>query len=210
VLRRGDRTRSGGYGVVVGVGSDTPSPPSAPPGMSPPRFAVVVVVRGGAVVVDVAWYWTVSQRMQSAADAAALAGVIWLPGDPTTAYSTARAEAKKNGFENGVGGVVVTPNQDLLNKRRLKVTITGPVGTFFSRVVGLNSFPGAREAKADYALPVLRRWRPELADRAPQDRGRDRTRVASPTARPGPPDARRPCWHPCGRRPGTYPHSVRS
>ena len=46
------------------------------------------------------------------------------------------------------------PLQDPLNKRRLKVTITGPVGTFFSRVVGLNSFPGGREAKADFALPV--------------------------------------------------------
>lgn len=107
-----------------------------------------------AVVVDVAWYWTVSQRMQRAADAAALAGVVWLPGDPSTAYLTAKAEATKNGFTDGQNGVVVTPLQDTDNKRRLKVTITGPVGTFFSRVVGLNSFPGGREAKADYALPV--------------------------------------------------------
>src|SRR5262249_39308781 len=84
----------------------------------------------------------------------ALAGVVWLPGDPTTAFSQARAEAKKNGFIDGTAGVKVTPVVDPVNKRRLKVTITGPIGTFFARVIGLNSFPGNGEAKADYAVPV--------------------------------------------------------
>ena len=116
--------------------------------------AMIALIALCAVVVDVAWYWTVSQRMQRAADAAALAGVVWLPGDPTTAYKAAKAEATKNGFQDGIAGVKVSPVQDPVNKRRLKVSITGPIGTFFARVVGLNSFPGKRDAKADYALPV--------------------------------------------------------
>ena len=38
-----------------------------------------------AAVVDMSWYWTNNLRMQRAADAAALAGVVFLPGDPATA-----------------------------------------------------------------------------------------------------------------------------
>ena len=43
--------------------------------------AMIALVALCAVVVDVAWYWTSNLRMQRAADAAALAGVVWLPGN---------------------------------------------------------------------------------------------------------------------------------
>ena len=43
---------------------------------------------------------------------------------------------------------------DTKNPRRIKVAITGPVGTLFARAVGINSWPAARTAKADYVLPV--------------------------------------------------------
>ena len=107
-----------------------------------------------ATVIDLSWYWTNNLRMQRAADAAALAGVVFLPGDTTSAYAAARAEAAKNGFSDGVDGVVVTPAQDTTNPRRLKVRISGPIGTYFARVVGINSWPAQRDAKADYVLPV--------------------------------------------------------
>ncbi|MHB8890692.1 MAG: pilus assembly protein TadG-related protein [Candidatus Limnocylindrales bacterium] len=116
--------------------------------------AMLVLVALCAVVVDVAWYWTNNLRMQRAADAAALAGVVWLPGNTGTAYSVAIAEAAKNGYPNGVGGYTITPVQDPTNTRRLNVTIAGPVGTFFARAVGLNSWPARRTARADYVLPV--------------------------------------------------------
>ena len=116
--------------------------------------AMLVLVALCAVVVDVAWYWTNNLRMQRAADAAALAGVVWLPGSTSTAYSVAIAEAAKNGYANGVGGYTITPVQDPTNTRRLNVTIAGPVGTFFARAVGLNSWPARRTARADYVLPV--------------------------------------------------------
>jgi Putative Flp pilus-assembly TadE/G-like len=116
--------------------------------------AIVVLLALCATVVDVAWYWTNNLRMQRAADAAALAGVVWLPGNVSTAYSTAIAEASRNGYVNGAGGVTVNPVQDTTNPRRLGVTIAGPVGTFFARAVGINDWPAKRVAKADYVLPV--------------------------------------------------------
>ncbi len=116
--------------------------------------AMIALMALCAVVVDVAWYWTNNLRMQRAADAAALAGVVWLPGNQGRATTAARDEAAKNGYTNGVDGVVVTPTYDTTNPRRIKVAITGPVGTLFARAVGLNAWPAARSAKADYVLPV--------------------------------------------------------
>ena len=60
----------------------------------------------------------------------------------------------KNGYTDGVGGVSVTPFQDASNNRRLRVTVSGPVNTFFARVLGINSFSASRSSKAEYVLPV--------------------------------------------------------
>ena len=129
---------------------------------SAPRGQVVVIFAGAmlmfamlsAAVIDLSWYWTNNLRIQRAADAAALAGAVWLPGNPATAISVARAEATKDGYTNGVGGFTVTPVQDPNNARRLLVTISGPVSTYFARVAGISSFNATRSAKADYVLPV--------------------------------------------------------
>ena len=127
------------------------------------RGQVVVLFAGSALlftllcaaVVDVSWYWTNNLRMQRAADAAALAGVVFLPGNVgNAAYNAALAEATKNGYSDGVDGVTVVPLKDPNNDRRLVVTIRGPVGTFFSRIVGINSWPAQRVARADFVLPV--------------------------------------------------------
>ena len=116
--------------------------------------AMLLFVLLAATVVDLSWYWTNNLRMQRAADAAALAGVVFLPSAVPSAVTTARAEAAKNGYTHGVGGVVVTPVQDPANDRRLLVTISGPVNTFFARAVGISQWPAQRTAKADYVLPV--------------------------------------------------------
>ena len=124
-------------------------------------FALSIFVLMGivAIVIDVSWYWTNSLRVQRAADAAALAGVVYLPGDVLKAVSTAKDEATKNGYTIPVGGclagtVCVTPVQDLPNTRRMKVTITAPVNTFFMKVFGINSLTATRTSKAEYVLPV--------------------------------------------------------
>ena len=119
-------------------------------------FALAIIAFVGlcAVVIDVSWFWSSSLRMQRAADAAALAGVTHLPSRFDLAEQDAWDEAKKNGFENGVNGIVVDPVQDTTNPRRLKVSISGDVGTFFARVIGINSFHTERHSKAEYVLPV--------------------------------------------------------
>jgi hypothetical protein len=127
-------------------------------------FALSSVVFVGmcAVVVDVAWYWSNNLRVQRAADAAALAGAVLLPGKvstgPDNAYLRATNEATKNGYTAG-SGVIVTPIQDSQavvggNPNQLNVTITSPVPTFFMRVFGINSINATRTSKAEYTLPV--------------------------------------------------------
>jgi len=117
-------------------------------------MSIIVLCGMVALVIDVAWYWSSSLRVQRAADAAALAGVVWLPGNPTSAYSVAAAEATKNGFTNGTAGTVITTLKDPSNDRRLNVTITTPVQTFFMRVFGITSIPATRSSKAEFVLPV--------------------------------------------------------
>ena len=107
-----------------------------------------------AIVIDVSWFWSNSLRMQRAADAAALAGVIRLPGREDLAIDLARAEAQKNGYTNGAGGVIVDVHKDAANNRRLRVKISGPVNTFFARVLGFNNIQETRDSQAEYVLPV--------------------------------------------------------
>ena len=118
-------------------------------------FAIAVVVLIGmvAIVIDISWFWSNSLKVQRAADAAALAGSIHLPGSPATAYSTARGEATKNGYTNG-SGTTITPTQDARNPRRLIVTITAPVNTFFAQIFGMRQINVTQTGRAEYTLPV--------------------------------------------------------
>ncbi|MBA2570311.1 MAG: hypothetical protein H0V04_03910, partial [Chloroflexi bacterium] len=93
-------------------------------------------------------------HMQRAADAAALAGAIHLPGNPGRAATVARAEAAKNGYTEGAAGVTISAVQDGSNPRRLNVAIRGPVGTYFARVFGMTSITVTVTAKAEFTLPV--------------------------------------------------------
>jgi Flp pilus assembly protein TadG len=118
-------------------------------------LSILVFIGLSAIVTDVAWYWANSLRIQRAADAAALAGVVHLPDTtPTEAIAVARAEATKNGYTHNANGYTVTPIPDPANKRRLAVTISGPVSTYFANLFGITSFPASRTGKAEYVLPV--------------------------------------------------------
>ena len=113
-------------------------------------FVIIGVV---AVVIDVSWVWSSGLRIQRAADAAALAGVIYLPGEPGQAFAVARAEATKNGYTSGAT-TTVTPTQDASNPRQLDVTITANVNSFFARIFGINTFTVTKSSKAQYTMPV--------------------------------------------------------
>ncbi|MBX3286582.1 MAG: hypothetical protein KF703_14635 [Actinobacteria bacterium] len=102
--------------------------------------------------VDVGGWYNKSQDIQRAADAAALAGVVWLPDLPK-AETYAREAAKRNGYENGTNGVIVTVEQ--VADRRLRVTITDPsVGSAFYSKLGGRNISIKRRATAEYVLPV--------------------------------------------------------
>ena len=123
-------------------------------------FVMAIFVFCGmvALVVDVSWYWVNSLRVQRAADAAALAGVVQLPTRPTGsggAYSLAVAEAAKNGYDDALASVVVTPVQEpAVTGRRLSVTISAPVSMYFMRVFGIQEIMATRTSRAEYVLPV--------------------------------------------------------
>jgi Flp pilus assembly protein TadG len=126
--------------------------------------AALVLFALMALVIDVSWYWSNTIRVQRAADAAAMAGAVWLPGDVTKATDTAREEAEKNGYVNPVGGcaagsVCVTPAQDSAivvggDPRQLDVTVTAPVPTYFMRVLGIQSIAATASAKAVFIQKV--------------------------------------------------------
>jgi Flp pilus assembly protein TadG len=127
-------------------------------------FALITLLSFCAVVIDVSWYWANSLRVQRAADAAALAGVVSLPGDVPGAQAIAVTAAGQNGYAlanacksdnttpSSVPGICAQP--DSANNRQLDVTVSAPVSTFFMRLVGINSITATRSAHAKYELPV--------------------------------------------------------
>ena len=122
--------------------TDDPATPAAGPGAraarrrtARERGQVLVIFAGAmialvalcAVVVDVAWYWTSNLRMQRAADAAALAGVVWLPGNQGQAVDRGpRRGGQERLHRTASTASSVTPVFDPTNPRRLKVAISGP------------------------------------------------------------------------------------
>lgn len=106
-----------------------------------------------AFAVDAGHWYLVGQQEQRAADAAAMAGVTYLPADPTSAYATAQTFSKVNGFTNGVNAVSVVAG---LNGQpnRLRVTVSQTVSNFFGSLLGAPTTAVSRTAVADYAGPV--------------------------------------------------------
>jgi len=105
-----------------------------------------------AFAVDVGHWYQVGQQEQAAADAAAMAGVTYLPGDSASAFSTAKNYSKINGFPDG-GATTVTPALDG-RPTRLRVTVSQTVPNFFGSLLGVSNTTVSRTAVADYSEPV--------------------------------------------------------
>ena len=103
--------------------------------------------------VDVGSWSNRSSDIQKAADAAALAGVVWLP-DEAKATEHARDAAERNGFVHG-GDISVDVERVEGTTRRLRVSIRDTsVGSFFYQGVTGREIDLARSATAEYVLPV--------------------------------------------------------
>ncbi len=105
------------------------------------------------LVVDLGWYQAKVLSVQRSADAAALAGVVHLPAQVAAAQTAAYAEATKNGYTTS-GTTTVTALPDVGNPRRLDVTITTEVPTYFIKIFGFNSITASRNSSAEFVQPV--------------------------------------------------------
>jgi Flp pilus assembly protein TadG len=131
---RGGRSKDGGYVAVMTA------------------MLMMVLMGLAAFAVDVGHWYLVGQQEQRAADAAAMAGVTYLPGNLALATSTAQSYSKINGFQNG-GATTVTAALDT-SATRLRVTVNQTVTNFFGSLLGVASTTVSRTAVADYAGPV--------------------------------------------------------
>lgn len=99
-----------------------------------------------------AWYARAS-RIQRAADAAALAGVVWMP-DLTQARTVALATAQRNGFVNGQDNITITVSAAAGSTRKLRVVIEDAKADQFFSSLFIGDVAITRAATAEYVLPV--------------------------------------------------------
>ncbi len=120
-------------------------------------MTLLIMLSFAGLAVDLSNWYLNGDRMQRAADAGAHAGVVFLPGDLSTAATTARRETARNGLNDGI--MTGTPNAVVQvsqepNPNRLRVKVTHTVPTFFVRLLGIDSVTFSKEAVAEYVSPV--------------------------------------------------------
>jgi hypothetical protein len=112
---------------------------------------LVVLVAMAGFGVDVWRWWYVAQHVQRAADAGALAGVVYMPDEEPTARDTAIATVGANGYDPSA---VEVRTGDGLRRNQLEVGVTEKVDNFFLSVIGLGDTEITRYAVAEYQGPV--------------------------------------------------------
>jgi len=103
---------------------------------------------------DLAWFYLNSSRIQRAADAAALGGVVWLPGDEATSFASAHSIAIQNGYNDASAETVVNPERVSGELNQLRVTISDTVPTFFLKVFGFADQTITEVGTAEYIPPL--------------------------------------------------------
>ena len=103
---------------------------------------------------DLAWFYLNSSRIQRAADASTLGGVIWLPGDEPSSFSTAHKVAIQNGYNDADTDTLVDPQRISGELNQLEVTITDRVDTFFLKIFGFAYQDITEIGRAEYIPPL--------------------------------------------------------
>lgn len=106
-----------------------------------------------ATGVDTARWYLEGERVQLAADAAALAGVPYLPQDMANATARARLVAARNGYDDADANVEVRVEQGVRTSQ-LRVTITSTIPNQFGQLIGVPRANIARTAVADFTGPA--------------------------------------------------------
>ncbi len=117
-------------------------------------ISLVVLLAMAGFAVDY-WHWSrEGTRLQKAADAAALAGAVYMPDNVGQAgYTAAQQVAGRNGYTNGQNNVTVNPTTGEL-PTQLKVTIHEQVKNFFGSLVGAGTTTVTKHAVAEYEPSV--------------------------------------------------------
>lgn len=129
-------------------------------GVSLPLVAASLLVLMGlaAFAVDLGWFYVNSQRVQRAADAAALAGVVYLPTSEANAYSAAVEVGTNNGYADRPGDQTSGAWPQLVSTKvdptRLRVQIYDEVPTFFLKVFGKATQVITEHAVAEFVPPL--------------------------------------------------------
>lgn len=108
---------------------------------------IVLLLAFAGWAVDYAHWNDERTKMQKAADAAALAGAVYLPDDPAGAVSAAKAVASENGYSSGVNVSI------LQNANQLQVTVNESVKNSFAQVIGIGDASLTKSAKGEYESP---------------------------------------------------------
>ncbi len=111
-----------------------------------------VFIGFAAIGVDIARWYVEGERTQKVADAASLAGVVYMPQDFNKAKATALDVAAKNGYApSGTVTVTVEPGP---RPSQLEVTVSSVVQNAFAAAIGVPTSQITRMSIADYNGPA--------------------------------------------------------
>jgi Putative Flp pilus-assembly TadE/G-like len=187
VVRRAEARRDRGWAARVRCTSGRRAA-----GQSIVIFALSVTVLMGlaGLSIDAMRAYDLFARERRAAEAAALAGVIYMPcwysssssaapcntasPDGNTAIGRALAEVRKNGFgatataNTACSGTMTSAEvmtcKDTSSSTALRVTINEPISVFFISMLGAQAFTVTASAAADYLAPYVLGSDPSASD----------------------------------------------
>lgn len=116
--------------------------------------AVVALLGCAGLAVDMGYMEHEKTKMQTAADAAAIAGASVLAGGSSAITAAADEDASLNGFTNGTAGAAVTVNNPPLsgpnagNSNYVEAIVSQPQNTFFLSILGYSKITVTARAVA--------------------------------------------------------------
>ncbi len=113
----------------------------------------LVLIGAAAFAIDTSRWEVDRQQAQTAADAAAMAGVPYLPYDLDGATTRALAVAKRNGFDDADSDVEVLVERGE-KPGQLRVDIVSGIDNTFGSMMGVSSATIRVHAVADYQAPA--------------------------------------------------------
>ena len=109
---------------------------------------LVVMLMATAVALDIAIWYQRGLELQRTADAAALSAVSRMPN-----FTKAEAAAREIAIRNGLDPAAIVVSRDPTSPRRIKVSISQNVKSFFGNLVRPNTLVG-RQATAEFVSSI--------------------------------------------------------